>query len=471
MGWRRAAGGVLVVVALMPSAVAAQDSAEVAEMYGKVERAHEAGSWKTARSSLLGMLEAYPQDAYLMARADELAEMLQTCTFESSYKVPDMQEFFAGQVKSFKDRSGEIEIRYSQDKGAEGSLDLPSRDFEFRGNRHQFRVPFTGPHQIEITGVMPAYGEMDRQPEIIACERAAGHVRFLFTWPTRKGPGKRVDIWSIGSVFVSSQGQEAKVEDSKKPGLKFSLMHGEKYDLKVSAKDSSVVATIHGIAFLSVDKPKGEYGKLKFGWCPNMEEVVIKGILDPDWIRQQLESHRAARWAQFQADYDVETELPAWLFDEPQEEDASEQQIPAWHAMQAAGPPDADPTQDDRNAWAPHDEQMPEPQWIELTYARPDHITAVQVFEVCSPGALAEVYSRDERGTLRLLWSGSSPETHEGPFEITFERTKYRVQSLKLVLDTQRVEGWNEIDAVKLTGEGGEQWAVAAKASSSFADR
>ena len=114
---------------------------------------------------------------------------------------------------------------------------------------------------------------------------------------------------------------------------------------------------------------------------------------------------------------------------------------------------------------------MPEPQWIELTYARPDHITAVQVFEVCSPGALAEVYSRDERGTLRLLWSGSSPETHEGPFEITFERTKYRVQSLKLVLDTQRVEGWNEIDAVKLTGEGGEQWAVAAKASSSFADR
>ena len=43
---------------------------------------------------------------------------------------------------------------------------------------------------------------------------------------------------------------------------------------------------------------------------------------------------------------------------------------------------------------------------------------------------------------------------------------------VRVYLDTQRVPGWNEIDAVELVGrDGSRQWAAHARASSSFADR
>ena len=46
-----------------------------------------------------------------------------------------------------------------------------------------------------------------------------------------------------------------------------------------------------------------------------------------------------------------------------------------------------------------------------------------------------------------------------------------RARSLKVYLDTTRVPGWNEIDAVQLVGkDGSKQWASASSSSSSYAD-
>ena len=46
-----------------------------------------------------------------------------------------------------------------------------------------------------------------------------------------------------------------------------------------------------------------------------------------------------------------------------------------------------------------------------------------------------------------------------------------RAQSVKVYLDTARVPGWNEIDAVQIIGrDGSKQWASASSASSSYAD-
>jgi hypothetical protein len=43
--------------------------------------------------------------------------------------------------------------------------------------------------------------------------------------------------------------------------------------------------------------------------------------------------------------------------------------------------------------------------------------------------------------------------------------------SIKVYLDTARVPGWNEVDAVELIGkDGSRQWAKRASASSTYAD-
>jgi hypothetical protein len=50
-------------------------------------------------------------------------------------------------------------------------------------------------------------------------------------------------------------------------------------------------------------------------------------------------------------------------------------------------------------------------------------------------------------------------------------KTSYKVSRLRIYLDSPRVEGWNEIDAVGLMDQKEKvHWAVKAKASSSYAD-
>ncbi len=142
-------------------------------------------------------------------------------------------------------------------------------------------------------------------------------------------------------------------------------------------------------------------------------------------------------------------------------------QPPNWSPERAAGPPDADPGRDDPKAWASAQPDMGE-QWLELVYDPPLRASAVRVFEVCVPGAVAAIIATDERNGRHELWSGTDPTSSPGVFDVQFAATPFRVKGLRLVLDTNRRSGWSEIDAVELVGPDGRAWAVTARASSYF---
>ena len=148
----------------------------------------------------------------------------------------------------------------------------------------------------------------------------------------------------------------------------------------------------------------------------------------------------------------------------------SPKRIPRWHARKAAGPPDANANQDHPNAWASKRGNMGM-QWLELDYRKPMKVHLIRVFEVNRPGALAEVVGYDEQGKAHSLWKGVDPTKQPGIFEFKIKPTDFRVARLRLILDTNRVSGWNEIDAVEIVGPQRRQWAADARASSSFADR
>jgi hypothetical protein len=151
---------------------------------------------------------------------------------------------------------------------------------------------------------------------------------------------------------------------------------------------------------------------------------------------------------------------------------AREQQrtIAGWAPMQAAGAPNADPARDDPNAWAPRDPECGL-QWLELVYPVADRVEGVRIHETCAHGAIAEVRARDTGGAWHVLWSGATEAQVDGPLELLFAPTSFRTQTLRIVLDTHRTPGWNEIDAVELLGLGGRQWAQSATASSTYAQR
>jgi hypothetical protein len=164
-------------------------------------------------------------------------------------------------------------------------------------------------------------------------------------------------------------------------------------------------------------------------------------------------------WLGFESNADVRAALGASR--------SSASETPRWHALQACGPPDADAGRDDARAWAPRGPQCGV-QWLELVYDPPLRASGVRIHEVCTAGGVRELIARDEAGGEHVLWSGIDPLSKPDVLALDFEATPYRVQRLRLVIDTERSAGWEEIDAVQIVGPDGAAWAASAQASSCY---
>jgi len=138
-----------------------------------------------------------------------------------------------------------------------------------------------------------------------------------------------------------------------------------------------------------------------------------------------------------------------------------------WGPEQATGPPNTMQDGDISTAYgsASPDEGL---LWLYLTYDKPMHARQVRIRETCNPGSVAKVELYDEeKGSPHPVWEGMDPTNKSpGVFDVVFPQTEYRVVGVKITLDTNRVRGFNEIDAVQLVGAEGTQWATGAIASS-----
>lgn len=145
-----------------------------------------------------------------------------------------------------------------------------------------------------------------------------------------------------------------------------------------------------------------------------------------------------------------------------------------WGPEQATGAPDTWPNSGDlTTAWA---SETPDGQreWLELTYKDAVRPAAVLIYETYNPGAVDRVTGYDANGKEVELWSGADPtptSSDKGisviPLHPDFDLTRIRIY-----LDSPRVKGWNEIDAVGLLDTSGTaHWAASATASSTYADQ
>ena len=142
----------------------------------------------------------------------------------------------------------------------------------------------------------------------------------------------------------------------------------------------------------------------------------------------------------------------------------------SWGPEQAVGEPDTSRSGDIPTAWAPLEQDGGE-EWLKLDYENAVDIAEVRVRETHNPGAISKVTALAADGNEVTLWEGVEPKS-EAPVEMTFSvPNSVNARSVKVYLDTRRVPGWNEIDAVQLIGrDGSQQWAKQATASSTYAE-
>ena len=162
----------------------------------------------------------------------------------------------------------------------------------------------------------------------------------------------------------------------------------------------------------------------------------------------------------------------AWnKFAEDEERKRVKASMRAWGPEQAIGAPDTTGAGDRQTAWASlaADGGI---EWLQTGYEKPVEIAQVRILENDAPGAVVKITALTAGGGEVVLWQGDEPRL-AAPADQVFTATPgIFANSIRVYLDTGKVPGWNEIDAVELIGrDGSHQWARSASASSTYASQ
>lgn len=121
-----------------------------------------------------------------------------------------------------------------------------------------------------------------------------------------------------------------------------------------------------------------------------------------------------------------------------------------WSAGQIVGPPNTAAFGDARTAWA---SKAPDggAEWLKVEVRLAVRISRIRIHETFNPGAVTKIEALGEDDKPFVLWEGRDPRREW--FEVPLTGQKKLIRKIRITLDTTRVAGWNEIDAVELVGE------------------
>lgn len=106
-------------------------------------------------------------------------------------------------------------------------------------------------------------------------------------------------------------------------------------------------------------------------------------------------------------------------------------------------------------AWAPDKPNNKKEEFIKVRFAHPVFARQVIVCESMNPGAISKVFAYSTSGAEHLIYENESP-SHAGAKVRTWtkifkEPTKYKLREIKVVLQTDAVDGFNAIDAIGIS--------------------
>lgn len=126
----------------------------------------------------------------------------------------------------------------------------------------------------------------------------------------------------------------------------------------------------------------------------------------------------------------------------------------SWSAAQVLGPPDVPAGDHDHiNAWASRGADDQE-EFLEVSLHRPVRASAVHVYETYNPGAVTKIELIGESGRRQVLVGQDLTDTSalghllRVQLPCTAELGGELITAVRVTLDSQSIEGWNEIDSI-----------------------
>jgi len=122
----------------------------------------------------------------------------------------------------------------------------------------------------------------------------------------------------------------------------------------------------------------------------------------------------------------------------------------SWAADRVLGAPDVFPANgDNSNAWASLGADDKD-EWIEVGYAQPTRISAVEVFETFNPGAISAIELVTASGQRITAYQGSPAARGQAANKLHADVacTDEPIVAVNVRLASTKVAGWNELDAI-----------------------
>ena len=104
-------------------------------------------------------------------------------------------------------------------------------------------------------------------------------------------------------------------------------------------------------------------------------------------------------------------------------------------------------------AWSPSTEMTNSEEWIKVGYAKPVKIKQVAIAENFNGGCITRIYGYDAADKEYLVYKNTRDTVYVAGrmLNITLKETPFAVAALKIMLDTRRISGWNQIDAIGIS--------------------
>jgi len=125
-------------------------------------------------------------------------------------------------------------------------------------------------------------------------------------------------------------------------------------------------------------------------------------------------------------------------------------------ATQILGRPSATATQvPNLNAWYPSVEKNHLGEYIHIGFELPQKVSSIHIFESQNPGAITHIIFYNANGNGDTIYRNPIPYFYQREpniFSHTLkEKTNYNVHSIKLILNTRKISGFNPLDAVAIS--------------------
>jgi hypothetical protein len=284
-----------IALSLLAPASIADGKSDFDSALVQVRRMMDARKWKEAKALLGTTLDAHANQTYVRERLDDLREILRACSFELAYPRRDVKSLFCGEVASYDAKSGEISLRWDKTKAPKGDAAknaFPCEDFESTSWGSVLRVPFDGPHLIEISG--KAIGQ--KVPVIRVC------IEGDRSYEVKLDAGSMCSIDRMEGKERTPVASSTNFYNVQRP-----------YTLKVAVRDTQIDASHNGTRMVLGEKSKEDCGRLGFHDVLDPQKIEVRGKVRTAWIDEQIKALADKDKQAFDKAYDPGADLPAWL--------------------------------------------------------------------------------------------------------------------------------------------------------------